>query len=304
MKKIKSTNESLSQFKSVMLALLTMLLWGSLFPFIKIGYSVCNVNTESIADILVFAALRFTVCGVIVCGVSYARKEKLEAPLYKNIIHIVLMGLFAIVLHYAFTYVGLSLSESSKTAILKQLGALIYVCFAFLFIKGERFSLYKIIGALVGFCGIIAINAEGGVNSPTVGDILIVLASLCTVISGIMSKSFADKLSPFWITGISQLSGGIILFVIGILMGGKLPVFSIKGLLVFSYICTASIAGYTIWYYVQRTAELSKLFIIKFAEPLFACIFGALLLGENIFKVQYLAAFVLISAGIILANKN
>ena len=86
------------------------------------------------------------------------------------------MGLFAIVLHYAFTYVGLSLTESSKTAILKQLGALIYVCFAFLFIKGEKFGLYKITGAVVGFCGIIAINAEGGINSPTIGDVLIVLA--------------------------------------------------------------------------------------------------------------------------------
>ena len=99
------TKQRLSQLKSVILALLTMLLWGSLFTFVKIGYSACNVNTSSVADILMFAALRFTVCGAIVCGVSYARKEKLDAPVYKNIIHTVLMGLFAIVLHYAFTYV-------------------------------------------------------------------------------------------------------------------------------------------------------------------------------------------------------
>jgi drug/metabolite transporter (DMT)-like permease len=46
------------------------------------------------------------------------------------------------------------------------------------------------------------------------------------------------------------------------------------------------------------------MFIIKFSEPLFACVFGALLLGENIFKWQYLIAFVLISSGIILGNKN
>lgn len=46
------------------------------------------------------------------------------------------------------------------------------------------------------------------------------------------------------------------------------------------------------------------MFIIKFAEPLFACVFGAILLGENIFKLQYLAAFVLISLGIVLGNKS
>ena len=48
----------------------------------------------------------------------------------------------------------------------------------------------------------------------------------------------------------------------------------------------------------------TEMTVIKFAEPLFACIFGAILLGENIFKLQYLAAFALISLGIILGNKS
>ena len=46
------------------------------------------------------------------------------------------------------------------------------------------------------------------------------------------------------------------------------------------------------------------MFIIKFAEPLFACLFGAIILGENIFKWQYLIAFLLISFGIVLGNKS
>lgn len=46
------------------------------------------------------------------------------------------------------------------------------------------------------------------------------------------------------------------------------------------------------------------MYIIKFAEPLFACVFGAILLGENIFKIQYLLAFLLISFGIVLGNKS
>ena len=55
-------------------------------------------------------------------------------------------------------------------------------------------------------------------------------------------------------------------------------------------------------YYVLRISELSKLFIIKFAEPLFACVFGAVILNEDIFKLQYLAAFILISAGIFIGH--
>ena len=66
----------------------------------------------------------------------------------------------------------------------------------------------------------------------------------------------------------------------------------------------ASICSYTLWYYVLKNNSLSKMFIIKFSEPLFACLFGALILNENIFKWQYLIAFLLISFGIVLGNKS
>ena len=80
--------------------------------------------------------------------------------------------------------------------------------------------------------------------------------------------------------------------------------FNNTAILIFAYICIASIASYTLWYYVLRNNSLSKMFIIKFAEPLFACVFGAVILGENILKWQYLIAFLLISFGIILGNKS
>lgn len=287
---------------TLLLSLLVMALWGSLFPFIKIGYTAFSIDTSSVPDILLFAATRFTVCGAIVCGLAVFKKAPLQKPCGKSVTMITLMGLFAIVLHYACTYVGLSLTDSSKTALLKQLGVLLYVCFAFLFFKEEAFSIGKIIGALVGFGGIVAINAGGGTVSLGLGDILIILASVCTVVSNVMSKRSVAGSSPLWVTGISQLTGGLILLAAGLLMGGKLPTFTWRAALVFGYICTASIVAYVLWYYVQQKADLSGLFIIKFAEPLFACVFGAVLLGEDIFKVQYLLAFVLISGGIVLAN--
>ena len=291
-------------FKNIILPLIPMILWGSLFPMVKIGYTVFEINPASTPDILMFAALRFTICGVLLCIWSGLKKAEFDKPIGKNIFYILLTGLFAIVLHYAFTYIGLAYTDSSKTALLKQLGALFYVCFAFLFIKDEKFSLYKIIGAIVGFSGIIAINIGGGKIGFSFGDILIILASLCTVISSILTRITAQKNSPYWVTGISQLGGGLILLAAALIMGAGLPIFTIKSALVFLYICIASIGGYTIWTYLMRECSLSRLFIVKFTEPLFACIFGAILLGEDIFKIQYLLAFILISSGIILGDKG
>lgn len=281
-----------------------MALWGSLFPFIKIGYQAFQISSNSIPDILMFAGLRFVVSGLLVCGYSLFRREKMAAPQKKQIGNIVIVGLFSIVLHYAFTYIGISTTDSSETALIKQLGVLLYVCFAFLFFKDEKFSVLKILGAIIGFCGIIAINYNPDGIHFSSGDILIVFASFCTVISNVITKKTVSGNSPFWVTGISQLSGGCILLITALCLGAKFPVFTLPSTLVFAYICAASIAGYTLWYYVLSKDSLSKMFIVKLSEPLFACVFGALLLGENILKIQYLIAFILIAVGIILGNKS
>ena len=303
MNEIQSKSKS-AAFKTLLTALLVMVLWGSLFPMIKIGYSTLGISHDSISSILLFAGIRFTLCGAVALGISRVRKDKIEGERKNILSQIMLIALFSIVLHYAFTYIGLSLSDSSKTALIKQIGSLAYICCAPLFFKSEKFSLFKLIGAIVGFCGIIAINYTDGAIVFTTADLLILAASACTVVSSIANKNVAPKVSGFLITGISQLSGGIVLLLAALVMGGASISPTPLGTAVFLYICTASTVAYLLWSYVLRTGTLSKMFIIKFAEPLFACAFGALLLGENILKIQYLLAFVLISAGIMLANKE
>ena len=291
-------------FHTLILPLFVMVLWGSLYPMIKVGYYAFGVDTSSVADILMFAAVRFILSGLIVCIIALFKKEKINAPKTKNILMIVLIGIIAIFLHYAFIYVGLTSTDSSKSALIKQAGTLLYVCSAFLFIKEEKFNKFKIIGGIIGFIGIITINWTGKSFYFSAGDILVILASICTVVSSILSKVSAKDCSAYWMTGISQLAGGVFLFITASIMGGTFPTFTLSATLVFIYICAASVVGYLIWYYTMKTVTVSRLFIIKFAEPLLACIFSAIMLGENIFKIQYLIAFILISLGITLGNRN
>ena len=281
-----------------------MIFGGSLFPFVKIGYNAFSIDTERIGDIIMLAAMRFSVCGIIGCVIAFLTGAKSEKPIGKSILNLFYIGLFSVVLHYAFVYVGLTMTDSSKAAILKQLSPLIYACFSFLFIKSEKFSIYKIFGAVIGFCGIFIINAGGDMNGISKGDILILLASLCTVISLIMSEKSVCSTSPLWVTGISQFLGGVLLFVLALIMGCKIPDFNAYSSAVFAYICFASVTAYTLFFYIQKKIPLSKLFILKFAEPFFACIFSAILLKENIFRIQYPIAFILISAGIVMAYKG
>ncbi len=277
-----------------------MLLWGSLFPMVKLGFSAYRV--ESTADILLFAGIRFVICGGVICIFSAIKEKASYRPVKHSIFPILLSGVFAIILHYGFTYMGLELTDSSKTALIKQVGALFYVCFSFLFIKEDKPTVKKILAAGVGFLGIIALNISSDGVSFSVGDLLILCASFCTVLSNVISKKIFEKVSPITSTGISQLFGGVVLLVVGVAMGGNVYFKLDTSLWIMAYICAASIVSYCIWFGIVKNGELSKLFIIKFAEPVFACIFGALILGENIWKVQYLIAFLFISGGIWLSN--
>ena len=175
-------------------------------------------------------------------------------------------------------------------------------CFSFLFIKEDKPTVKKIATAAVGFLGIIVLNINSEGFSFALGDLLILCASFCTVFSNVISKKVFVKVSPITSTGISQLFGGAVLLAVGFAMGGNVHFRWDSSLLIMAYICSASIVSYCVWFGIVKSGELSKLFIIKFAEPVFACIFGALILSEDIWKIQYLIAFLLISGSIWISN--
>lgn len=287
--------------KTMFYALSVMLLWGTLFPAVKLGYASYNIVTTG--DILFFAGVRFTVCGAIICLDAFITDRESFKAVIPSLTPILLSGFFAIILHYGFTYAALKLTDSSKTAILKQVGVLLYVCFSSLFFKEDKPTVKKLIGVLMGFAGIVAINTSSDGISFNMGDVLIVAASFCTVFSNVISKKVFRTVKPIASTGISQLFGGAVLLIAGRLLGGSMSFSLNQSAFIMVYICVASVFSYSIWYTVLKTGELSKLFIIKFAEPVFACVAGAMILGENIFKIQYITAFLLIATGIYISNK-
>lgn len=288
--------------KTILLSLVVMALWGSLYPCIKLSYRALGIDPGSVPDILLFAAIRFVICGGIVSALCLGR-YRADRPSGRNVAYFLLIGLFSIVLHYGLMYVGLSMTDSGKTALIKQAGSLLYICLACLFIKEETFSAYRILGGIIGFVGVAAINYTPGRLNFGPGEALVLVASVCTVVANIISRRSVQKTSPYWLTGISQLFGGIVLLTVALILGGRLPGVSPLGLLLLSYICAASIVSYMLWYRILQSSVLSNMLIIKFAEPVFACLFGAALLGENIFKLQYVLAFIFIASGILLGNK-
>ena len=290
----------MSERKIVILAIVTMFLWGSLIPAVKLAYSLYQLY--SIADILLFAGIRFSICGAVICVFSFLRKKENFLPVKKSLLLVLLSGVFAVILRYGFTYIGLQTVESSKAGILKQAGILFYVVFSALFFRDDRLTVRKFLGVILGLAGIVAINFSPKGFSFRSGDVLVICASFCTVFSNVISKTVFRKVEPITATGCSQLFGGSVLLIVGAAMGGSMHFRWNISILLTAYICAASVISYCIWFSIVKEGELSRLFIIKFAEPIFSAVFGAILLSENILKIEYLIAFMLVCAGICISN--
>lgn len=291
-----------NKITAVLLAVVVSILWGTLFPMIKIGYKVFEIDTTVVASILLFAGVRFLISGLILVAADSKKNKKFELPDIDKFKSICIVSLLTVVVHYSLTYTGLSLAEGSKSSVLKQIAFLIVPCIAFLFRKDDKFSLYKVFAAILGFSSVIIINLDGMNFVLGIGEILIILASFSSMFGQMASKNIYDKYKPTYIVAYSQLLGGIILVISGLIFGGSIGTISLQSVAVLGYICFASITANLLWNTLIKYNDMSKLAVFKSMDPLFASLFSALLLGENILKPTYLIGIVLIILAISVSN--
>ena len=286
----------------VLLALTVSLLWGTLFPIIKIGYVAFAIDTSNVGSVITFAGLRFFVSGILLVVALGIKEKRFPSTQKGSVKAIVAVSMLTVVMHYAFTYTALSYIDSSKSSVLKQIGFLILPCLIFLVRKDDRFSPRKAIAAILGFIAVVVINLDGMSLVFGVGEILIIAASFTSAIGQVVSKYCYDVYSPASIVAWGQLFGGAVMLGAGLILGGSFGKFDLESILVLAYIIAASIAANLIWNTLIKYNDMSSLAVLKSADPLFASAFSGLLLSENIFKLPYLAALLLVVCAIALAN--
>lgn len=291
---------------SILFALVVSLFWGSLYPCISMGDDMFGYDAKHIPSVMLFAGLRFLVCGIVMTvGVS-VRDKKIKLPDKVSILPILAVAFTTIVIHYSFQYMGVSLIEvnaSSKSAILKQIGYLFISCFAFLFVKEDKFSVRKVIGGTLGFCGIIVVNLDGLKFSLGIGEVCIICASVLSVAGTVISKHVYKKLDTSYVVAYSQLIGGIVLTLAGLALGGKLATITSRSVLLLCYMCFASITAYLLWGKLIKYNDVSKMSILKYFEPVFGVfISGVVLKTDSVYKLEYFFALLIILVAILVAN--
>lgn len=278
-------------------------LWGTAFPFIKLGYSVFAIAESDIGSKLLFAGIRFFAAGVMVYVYLCISQKKLALPHKSSFWGVLALGLTQTALQYIFTYVGIGFTSGTNTSIITSCSSFFTVLLAPLFFKSDRLTLLKVIGCVIGFAGVLAINGVGGVSFDTLlGDVLILCSTVCTTAGNFMAKGISQRTNPTELTAFQLMLGGFVLTAIGVLLGGVIDFKNLFGMLILLWLAFVSAAAFTVWTALLKYHPASKISVFNLLVPIFGTVLSGLMLGENIFKIQTLASLILISLGIAAVN--
>lgn len=288
-------------------AMICCALWGSAFPFIKIGYRLFDVSSDATGTQILFAGLRFTLAGILTVILGSIISKKVLLPKKDSVIKIFKLSLLQTVGQYIFFYIGLANTSGVKASIIGGLNVFIAIFVAGLIFHQEKITSKKVIGSLIGFVGVILVNLDGSsidASFKILGEGAIILSTVAAAFSSVFIKSYSKDENPVVLSGYQFTVGGIIMIMIGVLMGGNLNTVSIKGICVLVYLAAVSAVAYSLWGILLKYNSVSKVAVFGFMNPVFGVILSALLLGEtNTLGMTCFVSLLLVSFGIYIVNK-
>lgn len=284
-------------------AVFCTLLWGTAFPFIKLGYREFEIADGDIGSKLLFAGARFMIAGLIVYIFLCARDRRIQLIQRYELLPVITLGLVQTAGQYMFTYIGLGFTSGTATSIITACASFITVGLAALLFKNEKITLIKVIGCVIGFGGVLAINGfDFGESGTLLGNLLIFFSTVCAAFGNIIAKKSAQKVDPVKLTAFQLITGSAVLLAAGLIMGGSLSLTKINGVLILIWLAFVSAAAFTIWTALLKYHPAGKISVFNLLVPVFGTILSGIVLGEDVFRAETFIALVLISAGIVLVN--
>ena len=289
----------------VVFALTAAIAWGWAYPLIKLGFDEWHITQDMTGSKILFAGVRFAISGLIILAIGRTARKSFRMENSRDWLYIVAFALINTTLHYTFFYIGLSHSEGARAAILNSLGTFILVLLACMVFKSDRLTSNKIVGCIIGFAGILALNIGGGESGrfTIMGDGMIILNALCSAFAGLMTRGLSQRIDIFVGTGYSLAIGGIMLIIPGILFGGTLPVITFNGIIILTLLICISALGFTLYNKLLSCNPVGKVAIFNSLIPIVGALTSCLCLNEP-FYWKYLLAAILATTGIYVINKE
>ena len=290
---------------AVVMAILCNMLWGSAFPFIKMGYRLFAIEATDTPSILCFAGVRFMLGAVLVwvCGTALNRRP-LPMPRGRVLAECCALGLWQTAAQYFFYYSAVALLTGALGGILNSTQSFMGVILAhFLYGQADRMTPRKALGCVLGFGGVLVATLGNHGSGSAAGMLYMLLASLIFACAGPWNKAVTRRADSFSVCCLNLGAGGLALALLGFVLGGSLHPQSGAAVPVLLFLAFISGAGYVLWALLMKNNPVSRISVFGLIIPVMNVLLSALLNGEPLFEWNYLAALVLVCGGIFLVNR-
>lgn len=187
---------------------------------------------------------------------------------------------------------------SSAAGIVNAMTPIMVVIVSHYWPQGERMTVKKSIGVVLGFCGIILLaypSFVGQGESQPVALMLTMIAPLCYAFALNWMRKL-DGMDRVLLTGWSATFGGLALLPVAVLLEGTPVVTRIEtwvSLLIIGLVLTS--AAFILLFWLIPRVGGTTASTITFLAPVSAVLLGVYVLSEELFPIQYLGMAVIFS---------
>lgn len=253
------------------------IIWGLTWVAIKIG----------LQDLPPFlsAGVRFALASAILWPIVFLRRTPLPKtwPEYRKIL---IPGVFIYGVNYALVYWGEQYIGAGLSAVLFASFPFMVAILAHYLLENDAFTLAKLAGLAIGFSGIVIVFYGGLEFGPTSywGMLALLGSSLAAAYANILIKRDLHQVDPMAATALQMSLGTVLLLAVGTLTENWSD-FHLTGPAVGSILFLSifgSSVAFTLYFWVLKKTEVSKLSLITFVTPLVALVGGYFILDEPI----------------------
>ena len=267
---------------------LVYVVWGSTYLGIRLALE------GGMPPLSVISGTRFVIAGSVLYGLL--RWRGVAAPTRAQWRTVAVMGLCLLFLGNGMVVLAERDVSSGLAAVAVASVPLWMALFSAL--RGGKIAGGEWLGIAVGLAGVVWLNAGSSLTATPIGLVLLLVAPLGWAFGSIWSRG-RDLPSPFMTAAGQMLCGGVILVVVGLLRGERMPAApSLQGVLAVGYLSAfGSIVAFTAYVWLLHNVRPVLASSYAYVNPVIAVALGALVVHER-FGAADIGAMAVILAGV------
>ena len=170
----------------------------------------------------------------------------------------------------------------------------------FAMLRGRHPSKIEWVGLVIGFLGVIWLNAGSALSGSTLGVVCLIVAPLAWAWGSIWSRD-QDLPEPFMAASAQMLTGSVLMLIAALVTGERfagIPSPGATGAMLY-LVVAGSIFGFTAYIWLLHHVRPALATSHAYVNPPLAVLIGALIGGES-FTTHDLGAMAVILAGVVL----